>query len=370
MSKFLHIVSFEVPYPANYGGAIDVFYKIKALKELGLKIYLHAFENRNIKNAYLEKFCEKIFYYERKKSGLTALSILPYIVRTRTDKNLIRNLKNHPAPILFEGLHSTYPLFRYKFNDRKVLVRMHNVEHNYYQGLAKSETNWFQKWFFKGEALKLKFYERVLKRADILLSISRSDQIYFAEKFKDRSVLIPPFHSNSKVKSHSKKGYFALYHGDLKVVDNQNAVEYLVNVFNSIDYPLVIAGDLNYSPIEAKACQNKKISFIQLESDEQLAELLKRAHINILPTFQNTGIKLKLINALYNSRFCLVHENMVLNTGLESLCVIAKKKSDFIKQMYRLMEEEYTEEDTELREKVLQEYDCMENAKKILALIN
>ena len=29
--KEVHIVSFDVPYPPNYGGVIDVFYKIKTL---------------------------------------------------------------------------------------------------------------------------------------------------------------------------------------------------------------------------------------------------------------------------------------------------------------------------------------------------
>ena len=29
----LHIISFDVPYPANYGGVIDVFYRVKALTE-------------------------------------------------------------------------------------------------------------------------------------------------------------------------------------------------------------------------------------------------------------------------------------------------------------------------------------------------
>ena len=31
MEKHLHIVAFNVPLPANYGGVIDVFYRLKAL---------------------------------------------------------------------------------------------------------------------------------------------------------------------------------------------------------------------------------------------------------------------------------------------------------------------------------------------------
>ena len=43
-NKHLHIISFDVPYPANYGGVIDVFYKIKALHAKCVKIHLHCFE--------------------------------------------------------------------------------------------------------------------------------------------------------------------------------------------------------------------------------------------------------------------------------------------------------------------------------------
>ena len=34
----LHVVSFQVPFPPDYGGLIDVYYKLKALKEAGDEI--------------------------------------------------------------------------------------------------------------------------------------------------------------------------------------------------------------------------------------------------------------------------------------------------------------------------------------------
>ncbi len=46
------------------------------------------------------------------------------------------------------------------------------------------------------------------------------------------------------------------------------------------------------------------------------------AQINVLPTFQATGIKLKLLMALYTGRHCIVNQPMVDNTGLEELCSI------------------------------------------------
>ena len=35
--NLVHIVSFNVPYPADYGGVIDVFYKLKSLHSLRCK---------------------------------------------------------------------------------------------------------------------------------------------------------------------------------------------------------------------------------------------------------------------------------------------------------------------------------------------
>ena len=59
--KTLHVISFDIPYPANYGGAIDVFYKIKALHEKGLKIILHCFLYNNKKiPEELIKYCEEV----------------------------------------------------------------------------------------------------------------------------------------------------------------------------------------------------------------------------------------------------------------------------------------------------------------------
>ena len=44
MDKHLHIISFTVPYPVNQGGVYDVFYKLQALQEQGVRIHLHCFD--------------------------------------------------------------------------------------------------------------------------------------------------------------------------------------------------------------------------------------------------------------------------------------------------------------------------------------
>ncbi|MBK7589454.1 MAG: hypothetical protein IPI22_14555 [Bacteroidetes bacterium] len=62
MSNKLHIISLDIPYPPDYGGMIDVFYKLKALSSLGLEITLHCFEyGSRTPNAVLNQYCKKLF---------------------------------------------------------------------------------------------------------------------------------------------------------------------------------------------------------------------------------------------------------------------------------------------------------------------
>mgnify|MGYP001008265998 FL=1 len=60
MERRLHIVSFDVPYPADYGGVIDVYYKIKALADRGVSIILHCYQYGRPEQQELEKLCEKV----------------------------------------------------------------------------------------------------------------------------------------------------------------------------------------------------------------------------------------------------------------------------------------------------------------------
>ena len=108
MNNCINIVSFDVPYPANYGGVIDVFYKIKSLHCYGIKIYLHCFEYGRGEQRELAKYCQQVNYYRRDTRIGNHFSKLPYIVKSRQSDKLIQNLTSNNFPILFEGLHSTF----------------------------------------------------------------------------------------------------------------------------------------------------------------------------------------------------------------------------------------------------------------------
>lgn len=80
MDKYLNVIALNIPYPANYGGVIDIYYKLKALHECGVHIILHCFEYERQHAPELLDICEEVHYYKRNTGLMANLSFLPYNV--------------------------------------------------------------------------------------------------------------------------------------------------------------------------------------------------------------------------------------------------------------------------------------------------
>src|SRR5688572_11291711 len=92
MQKLLHIICHDVPWPADYGGVVDLFYKIKALHDEGVKIKLHCFDYGRGHQDELSKYCEEVNYYQRLSKWKSISLSKPYIVRSRENPLLLENL--------------------------------------------------------------------------------------------------------------------------------------------------------------------------------------------------------------------------------------------------------------------------------------
>lgn len=365
----LHVIAFDVPYPANYGGVIDVFYRVKALSEAGVKVHLHCFEYGRGKADVLDR-CHEVKYYKRDISFWKQFSRQPYVVASRRSEALVRDLLKDHYPILCEGLHTTAVLNDPRLRNRKVYVRAHNVEHDYYRLLAESEPRFWKRWFYRVEARKLKRYEPVLRKAAGIFAITQLDTDYFNAHY-GRAMLVPGFSALSKVCSEKGRGIYVLYHGNLSVAENKKAAEWLVeNVFSELDIPCVVAG-LNPPDDLRKRCRRySNVRLVGNPEDAVMIDLIRNAQVNVMVTWQPTGLKLKLLNALYNGRFCLVNDDMVRGTLLYRLCVLSETPEQFVAEIKRLMEQDFTEEDIEERDEALRElYQNEHNAELIINAI-
>ena len=333
-------------------------------------MHLHCFEYGRAEALSLESMCEKVYYYKRKMSKQYLFNALPFVVVTRSSEKLVETLLRDKHPVLFEGLHCCFHITDARLTNRIKIVRMHNIEHEYYYNLEKVEKSFFRKIYFGMEAKKLKHFEKVLNKATYVAAISPADAKELSGRYNNVHH-ITAFHPNEKVAIKAGKGNFCLYHGNLEVGENNEAALFLVNeVFSKIKTPLVIAGR---KPSEELTNLVSGFSHIELKANINtldIDELIKDAQINILPTFQATGIKLKLLAALFNGRHCLVNSPMVANTGLEDLCSIKDSAHDITNEITRLFELPFDMTEKERREKILSEsFSNAVNGKKLIDLL-
>ena len=241
-NKIIHIVSFNIPYPPDYGGVMDVFYKIRALKKEGIGVILHCFTYGRSRSKSLENECLRVHYYKRNLNLFLFLKREPFIVSSRADEKLLTDLTEDNYPILFEGLHTTAYLTNLSLDGRMTIVRTHNIEHLYYSNLASVEKNLFRKLFFRLEALKLERYEPKLSKASLLLPISPSDTDYYMSRY-GKALFVGPFHDPDTCMSLTGKGKYILLHGDFSTPENNSAALYLVReVIPAWKYSTIIAG--------------------------------------------------------------------------------------------------------------------------------
>ena len=366
------MVSFNVPYPADYGGVIDVYYRLQALHRAGVEIDLHCFFYGRGEAPILEKWCRKVYYYRRKTGLLHSIGLRPYIVTSRDSKQLLADLQKDDAPVLLEGLHCCAMLEH--LDGSRVMVRAHNVEHDYYAMSADAESRPLKRLYLRLEALRLKRYEHVLLKAHAVFAVTENDVNHFLSLGCKNVVLMPTSHIDSEVVStpspEDTKNRYVLYHADLSVAENIQAVRYIASsVIPYINAPFVVAGR-NPSPSVKHSLQGlQNVSLVANPDQHTMHNLIANAHVLFLVTNQPTGIKLKLLNSLYAGRHCLVNSPMVAGTRLGSVCSGADTPHEQIQALERLLSEPFTEQEICRRRQFLGSlYSNDSNAQLVISL--
>lgn len=368
----MHIVCLDVPYPVDHGGIFDLFYKIVSLHKLNIKIHLHCFEYGRGIQEELNKYCKEVFYYKR-VTGIKSFSFkLPYIVNSRKNDELLANLLKDNYPVLLEGIHCTYFLYKNALKDKKVFVRLHNVEFEYYKQLARSATSFFKKIYFLYESRLLKKYEKAIASSAENIAVTLADKEVYQHTFGANKIkYLPVFIPYTSIEASEGKGNYCLYHANLSVDENEKAATWLMEkVFNDLDIPFVVAGKNPSKKLAELMHQNTSTCLIANPSDAELNDLIKKAQINVLPSFNTTGIKIKLLNALYNGRHCIINNGAGDGSGLQGLCTVCADADSFKKNIVNLYNTWFTKEDIQMRRQLLLPvYNNEQNARQLIQWI-
>lgn len=372
-SKF-HIIAFDVPYPPNYGGIVDVYYKLKHLHAAGGKIIYHCFyyEGHNPPTELLDQYCDEIHYYPRgKKLWKLITSGLPYVVSSRDNKPLLDRLLKDDYPILFDGIQTCYYLNHPGIKERKRLFRANNIEHAYYAGLAQWETSWLKKQYLKLEAGRLARFEKQLTGVDAILSVAKMDIPHFSQYAE--TFHIPPFFNSENQAEIDQEATVkqVLFQGNLSVKENEHAAKYIINhIADLTKNKIVIAGKNPSDALKQLANTKANVNLIDTPPMEEMNALIRNSHVNLLMTFQQTGIKLKLLHALESGRHVIINDKMDDSGIFAGLCHVENTPERIAAKMDELMETPFTTADKAKRDCEFEVYYGNEgNAKKILDLI-
>lgn len=370
MTQTIHIVCLDAPSPPDYGGAIDMFYKVRALGKAGHRIILHYFDYNPLRHVGgLELYCSEIHAYKRKNILRSLPLSRPFIVQSRINSHLIDRLNGDLHPILLEGLHCAgiVPLLK---NQSRVVLRMHNEEASYYQHLAKTEKGLLKKFYFLQESRLLHQYQQSFDKKIQLACLSETDMQQFEKAYRFQQLsFLPCFIPWQSLNCQPGSGQYCLYHGNLSVSENEEAVLWLIqNVFDNLNIPFVIAGKGMSKKLLAIAGKQRHVKLINNPPIDEIDALVRDAHINVLPSMNATGVKLKLLNALLNGRFCITNENGVKGSRIQQGVIVQNKADNWKSSIQELMKQEFSRAQIEERQEILSLYNNGKNAQKLSAL--
>lgn len=248
-----------------------------------------------------------------------------------------------------------------------MILRTHNVEYSYYRTLACMESNLFKRFYYWTESLKLRNYEKHLPGDIALAAITESDRDLLRDN-KINSFLLPAFHSNESVQSMAGHGNYILFHSDLSISENIDSLSFFIRKVKPQSFAkFIVAGR---KPSKALIGELEMIQNLEIVADPDQSEmenLVKNAHINLVHARHKTGMKLKLLSALFQGRHCIANSHAIESSGIESLCHLAQTKTQWQELIQILLEKPFTENEIEERRKLLQlEYSNSTNIKILL----
>jgi hypothetical protein len=353
--RHLHVVCLDVPYPADYGGACEMYHKVVALSQAGVAVTLHCYDYGRGRQPELDRWCRAVHYYPRNE-GHKGLSLkLPYIVASRASPALAERLAADDDPVLFEGIHTTHPLHTGVLAGRRCFVRLHNLEHEYYAMLSRQVRFGIRRFLYALESRLLRPYERSLAGKAVFLTLTEGEVARFRALVPGADARhLPAFTGRNRVSCQAGEGTFCLYHGNLSVPENEQAARWLLReVFGRLELPLVVAGKRPSAALKRLAHSRPHTCIVEDPSARELDDLVRRAQVHVLPSFSETGVKFKLLNAVFAGRHVVADERMVRGTALGASCRVTEGAEGFRREVASLFRTRFREEDILGREALL-----------------
>lgn len=318
----------DVPSPADGDVLRNIYLKIKALKDAGIKIHLHSFEFGKGQSPELESLCFAVKYYRRNNASESIISSsLPYSVASRSNLELAKTLFSDDYPVLYEGIGTTFPVIRNTAGHPKTqLLSVVRDDEKYYKNLATLVPFGLNKLAYLNESRKCKSYlKKLLLQPNLTISEGAAflgEQEYsFAER----------------------KGNYCLYFGKLSDRENEYAALWLLeNIFNDVEIPFVIAGSNPSAQLDQAAHLRLHTCLVGDPGEKELKELIKKAQMVLIPSFIDIPPINRLNLSMSLGKHVLINPKASGKSGIERYCSVASTPDQFKEKIIQLSNDDFT----------------------------
>jgi hypothetical protein len=304
------IVSSFFPFPSFFGGAYDVFERIKGLKSLGFEIDLICTCKAIPKKEdidFIKTYIEELFLVERKNRLPDLFNLKPLQVISRKElKNVVLHQKYNYT--ILESECVGLILENKSLRTDEVIVRVHNNESKYFKELANSTHSFFNKLYYSQESFKYKYFSsNIFSKADRLWFISKEELVQndLNASMGYKSIHLPsPINDPFLKQELSSKT--VLFIGALFMPNNIQALLWYLDFVHPFllkkeNYKLIIVGSTGDYPVDYFSNKFKNYSNIELFFNANELDLFyAQSTVFINPMLHGTGVKLKSINAIVN----------------------------------------------------------------------
>ncbi|WP_169306582.1 glycosyltransferase family 4 protein [Cohnella pontilimi] len=342
------VVCSDFPFPADHGGRVDTWGRIKVLSELGWKIHLVVCGKQlpsETDLAVVKTYVEEIKICSRRSKLADLLHAIPMQARSRNELRYV-NFDADYDYVLLEGDY-VYPILNNP-NIRKdnVILRVHNDEAVYFKALARSAKNPIHKMYYYMESGKFGLLQKkILEKVNNYLFISSKEFESFQRRHPSaNSLFLPPPVDNAAFRSNTFQTKHVVFIGSLFMPNNREAIQWYLEYVHPLmlkepGYKFIVAGNSRKQSLSW--LESFDLTHVMIhDSPKSLDDIYKSGYLFVNPMRNGAGVKLKTIEAIRNGLPVVSTTIGNEGTGLADgeHIMIADKPDDFYRKIKRLFE--------------------------------
>lgn len=331
--KRIALICFDNPFVKPMeGGKRGMLSRIQALAscdEYDVDVFLltKPSEVNNERNNKISAINLHYFEYIIQKDFNVILSKYPISVAKRFIKECANDLRKRKYDVaIYEGEHvSTYRINNC-VNAKKHILYMHDIESEYRNDIAKSETNKIRALAQKAEAKKyFNLEEKIASIFDEFMFVSIDEKKSFERRFPSTvgRCFYTPYATNGFASSivRNNNNNQILYIGNLKLKNNYLSILW----FAKSVFPIILGKQKAKLLVVGNISDENKRELLEIsnciEVDgyvQDLNAVINKSCLIISPVLYGAGVKVKLIDALSSGQIVVANKKATEGTELEA----------------------------------------------------